>query len=63
MQYQQINLNDFNDLSQSNGASVHRQIVGNIDLQACAQRAHSERAAITAKGLEGFRKAMMRLFA
>lgn len=63
MQFQQINLNEFSDLSLSNGTNVHRQIVGNIDLQAYAQRAHSERAAITAQGFAGVRKAVMRLFA
>ncbi len=63
MQFQQIDLNDINDLSQTNGVETHRRLVGNIDLEACTQRAHAERGAVTAKGIQGIRRAVMRLLA
>ncbi|WP_281019098.1 MULTISPECIES: hypothetical protein [unclassified Minwuia] len=63
MQYQQINLNDFNELKQSSPVDGETGALGFLDLDAIEQRAHAARAAATLKGINGMRKAMLRLFA
>ncbi|GJL86699.1 MAG: hypothetical protein DHS20C03_04080 [Minwuia thermotolerans] len=63
MQYQQINLNDFNELKQSSPVDEENGVLGTLDLDAIEQRAHAARAAATLQGITGIRRAMLRLFA
>ena len=63
MQYQQINLNDFNELKQSSPVDGETEALGILDLDAIEQRAHAARAAATLQGITGIRRAMLRLFA
>ena len=63
MQYQQINLNEFNELKQSSPVDGETAGLSFIDLDVIEQRAHAARAAATLQGITGIRKAMLCLFA
>lgn len=63
MQYQQINLNDFNNLNTSTGEELHLRNDGSIDVDFYVGRAQSVRAAETAATFRAFRKAVVGLFA
>ncbi|MDF1733735.1 MAG: hypothetical protein P1U37_00530 [Minwuia sp.] len=63
MQYQQININDFNELKQSSPVDAEAHVLAAIDLNQIEQRAHAARAAATLEGIAGIRRAMLRLFA
>ena len=63
MQYQQIDINAFNDLNRTAGAEIHLRDSGSIDMDYYTARAKAVRAAETAQGLRAFRRAFVSLFA
>lgn len=63
MHYQQLNLNDFNTMNQTDGADVHLRASGAIDMDYYVARAQSVRAAETAAHLRSIKQAVLRLFA
>lgn len=63
MQYQQINLNDFNGLMRSDLAETEVPSFSMIDMDDVERRAHAARAAVTLQGIVSIRKAVLRLFA
>jgi hypothetical protein len=63
MQYQQINLNDFNGLMRSDLSETENVGISMIDLNDVERRAHAARATATLQGIAGIRKAVLRLFA
>lgn len=63
MQYQQLNLNEFNALNRTPGTDVHLRENGSIDMDYYLARAQKARAEESAKGLLAIRKAFTALFA
>lgn len=63
MQYQQINLNDFNGLNMTAGDQLHLRNDGSIDVDYYVGRAQGVRAAETAAAFRAVRKAIVSLFA
>ncbi len=63
MQYQQLNLNEFNAVNRTSGSEMHLRGDGSIDMDYYMARAQNVRAAETAKGLLAIRKALTALFA
>lgn len=63
MQYQQLNLNEFNAVNRTAGNDIHLRGDGSIDMDYYVARAQNARATETAKGLLAIRKAFAALFA
>ncbi|MDF1721210.1 MAG: hypothetical protein P1U65_11090 [Minwuia sp.] len=63
MQFQQINLNEFNNLNTSTGDDLHLRADGSIDVDFYVGRAQSARAAETAAAFRAIRQAVSRIFA
>ena len=63
MQYQQLNLNEFNAVNRTSGSEMHLRGDGSIDMDYYMARAQNVRAAETAKGArvsEAIRPATMK---
>ena len=63
MQYQQLNLNEFNAMNRTPGSDMRLRDDGSIDMDYYMARAQSARAAETARSLLAIRKAFTALFA
>ncbi|WP_281019099.1 MULTISPECIES: hypothetical protein [unclassified Minwuia] len=63
MQYQQLNLNEFNAMNRTPGTEVHLRENGSIDMDYYLARAQKARAEESAKSLLAIRKAFTALFA